>query len=386
MHLTLIPFAVSLNFSTSNEYNKILDMKIINSCLLIFLLFGCSPKKKEVVVEKMPKIKSGVVEYSINVEPKDAEFFNPADFGTMARGTFNDKTLHFVKLDIADKESFQLINLETNVETNYLVFRGDKYALENTREMLPEMGDLVFQDDKKMIAGYECQKAVAKMGDGFLTAWLTQDLGVNFCPYIASKGFALEYSLNMPFGQVNYLATKVDLKPVDKKLFQPSKEFEPITLKELQTKLMGRPMESAFEKGAVLTTFDLENMNGQKVTLESLKGKVVLINFWFINCPPCRMEIPDLNELKAEYAGKNVEFLAITFDPKNQVSEFLQKIPFDFQIFPNAQKVIETYGIQGFPTSVVINKHGKVVDSKMGGSMNIKEELKAFIEEAFAQD
>ncbi|MFK7774710.1 MAG: redoxin domain-containing protein [Saprospiraceae bacterium] len=361
-------------------------MKIVNSCLLLFLLFSCSPKQQEAIIEKAPSIKSGVVEYQIAVEPKDPEFFNAADFGTLASGTFNAEKLHFVKLDIADQESFQLVDLKTNVETNYLVFRGDKYALENTGEMLPEMGELIFQEDKKMIAGYECQKAMAKMGDGFLTAWLTQDLGVNYCPYVASKGFALEYSLNMPFGKVNYLAIKVELKPVDEELFQPSKEFQPITLKELQTKLMGRPAESAFENGAVLTTFDLENMDGQKVSLESLKGKVVLINFWFINCPPCRMEIPDLNELKAEYAGKNVEFLAITFDSKKQVSEFLQKIPFDFQILPHAHKVIETYGIQGFPTSVVINKEGKVVDSKMGGSMNIKEELKAFIEEALAQN
>ncbi len=353
---------------------------------MLVLLFGCSPKKQEVMVEKIPPIKSGVVEYQIVVEPKDPEFFNAGDFGTLARGTFFDEKLHFVKLDVKDQESFQLVDLKTNIETNYLVFRGDKYALENSGEMLPEMGELVFQEDKKIIAGYECQKAIATMGDGFLTAWLTQDLGVNFCPYVASKGFALEYSLNMPFGKVNYLATKVELKQVDEKLFQPSEDFQPVTLKELQSKLMGAPAESAFEKGTVLTTFDLENMEGQKVTLESLKGKVVLINFWFINCPPCRMEIPDLNELKAEYVGKNVEFLAITFDQKDQVSGFLQKNPFDFQILPNAQEIIGVYGVQGFPTSVVIDKEGKVVDSKMGGSMNIKEELKAFIEEALAQN
>jgi len=360
-------------------------MKIINSCLLLVLLFGCSPKKQETVLKKAPPIKSGVVEYQINVEPKDAEFFNAADFGTLARGIFNDEKLHFEKLDDKDKKSFQLVNLDTNVETNYLVFRGDKYALENTGEMLPEMGKLVFQEEKKMIAGYECQKAIAKMGDGFLTAWLTQDFGINYCPYIASKGFALEYTLNMPFGKVNYLATKVELKPVDEKFFQPSDEFQPITLKELQSKLMGASAETAFEKGAVLTTFDLENMDGQKVSLESLKGKVVLINFWFINCAPCRMEIPELNELKTEYAGKNVEFLAITFDSKNQVSEFLEETPFNFQILPNAQAIIQTYGVQGFPTSVVLNKEGKVVNSKMGGSMIIREELKVFIEEALAQ-
>ncbi len=333
----------------------------------------------------LPLISSGVVEFSIVVEPKDAEYFNPADFGTMARGTFNQEKLHFKKLDGRDQENFQLVDLKTNVETNYLTFRGDKYALENSGEMLPEMGELVFQNEKKVVAGYECQKAIAKMGDGFLTAWLTNDLGVNFCPYVASEGFALEYSLNMPFGKVNYSATNVEVKPVDEKLFLPSEEYKSVTLQELQSKLMGTPAITAFEKGVELSNFDLENLDGKKVSLESLKGKVVLINFWFINCPPCRMEIPDLNQLKEEYAGKNVEFLAITFDSKNQVNEFLEKIPFDFQILPNARQIIEIYGVQGFPTSVVINKEGKVVNSKMGGSMNIKEELKVFIEEALAE-
>jgi len=360
-------------------------MKIANSLLCLLLFFGCSKKTKETVAV-VPQFKTGVVNYNIIVEAKDADFFNPADFGTKATSTFNSEKLYFKKLDGKDQESFQIVDLKTNVETNYLNFRGDKYALVSSGEMLPDMGELIFQDEKKIIAGYECQKATAKMGDGIMTAWLTQDLGVNFCPYVASRGFALEYSLNMPFGQVNYVAQKVELKPVDGKLFQPSEDYEKVTLPELQAKIMGTPMQTAFEKGTDLANFDLQNMEGQKVTLESLKGKVVLINFWFINCPPCRREIPDLNELKADYAGKNVEFLAITFDPKNQVSDFLQKTPFDFQHLPDAQEIIQTYGVQGFPTSVVINKSGKVVNSKMGGSMNIKEELKVIIEEALSQN
>ncbi|HFB99917.1 MAG TPA: TlpA family protein disulfide reductase, partial [Phaeodactylibacter sp.] len=124
------------------------------------------------------------------------------------------------------------------------------------------------------------------------------------------------------------------------------------------------------------------DMDGKMVNLEQLRGKVVVLNFWFINCPPCRYEMPDLNKLKAEYAGKNVEFIAITFDGKSDVSNFLKKSKFDFQIIPDARKIIETYGVMGFPTTVVLDKNGKVVDSKMGGSVNIQEELKAFIEKA----
>lgn len=360
-------------------------MNAIKYLLILLLFFSCSNKQKNNLTTQKAKLTTGIVEYNIKVNPKDPEFFDAVQFGSKARATYNQNYVHFKKLDARDQESFQLVDLNSNMETNYLTFRGDKYALKSSGEMLPKMGELTLKDEKKQILGYTCQKAVAKMGDRNLTAWLTLELGVNFCPYVPSNGFALEYSLDMPFGEVKYIASKVEVKPVDEKLFQPSKEYEPITMEELQAKLMGGPAIKTFEKESELESFDLKNMHGESINLESLKGKVVLINFWFIKCPPCIMEIPDLNELKAEYKNQDVEFIAITFDSQKQVSQFLEKTNFDFDIIPDAQKLIEAYGIQGFPTSVVIDKKGKVVDSKMGGSMNIKEELKAFIEEALTK-
>lgn len=353
-------------------------MKNVLVVFSVFFLYACSKAQKDTIKETTPK--TGIVEYQITLETK--EEIAPEDFGTKARATFNGEKLYFKKLDGKETGSFQIIDLPTSVETNYLEFRGKKYALQTSKDMIPPMGTLTMQPEKKMIAGYHCQKAIATMGDGELVAWLTTDLGVNFLPYVSSKGFALEYTLQMAFGKVTYTASNVSLQPVDEKLFQPSSEYKPITIKELQAELMGQPMASAFEKGQTLANFDLMDMSGKKVKLTDYKGKVVLINFWFINCPPCRMEMPDLNALKAEYKGKDVEFISITFDSKEDVEKFLTKIPFEFQIFPDARKIIETYGIMGFPTSVVLDKDGKVVNSKMGGSMNIKEELKVFIEEA----
>lgn len=353
--------------------------------LLSFLFFlSCSHGPK--VLNNTTKSivpKTGVVEYDISLKTKDN--IDPTDFGTKAKTTFNSEKLYFKKLDGKDTESFQIIDLATGDERNYITFRDKKYALLTSEGMIPPVGEFTFQDDKKVIQGYQCQKATAPMGDSELVAWFTQDMGVNFCPYVTAKGFALEYTLNMGYGQVTYTASKVSLQPVDEKLFQPPAEYKDITMEELQAELMGGPIESNFKKGETLANFDLTDMNGKRLQLSDLKGKVVLINFWFINCPPCRMEMPDLNELKAEYAGKNVEFVAITFDNKNDVNEFLKTIPFDYQILPNARAIIEKYGIMGFPTSVVLDKNGKVVDSKMGGSMNIKEELKAFIEVAMLQ-
>lgn len=358
-------------------------MKKILFLVPLFVLLSCSKVQKEQIKTSVPMPKSGIVEYNIQLETK--EEIDPADFGTKGLVTFNDKKTYFKKLDGKDTETFQITELATSIETNYLSFRGNKFALKMDEKLSPAIGDLVFQNEKKQIAGFTCQKAIAKMGNGEMVAWITNEIGVNFLPYKKIEGFALQYTLIMDYGNVTYTATKVTLQPVDEKLFNPSSDYKPVTLEELQAELMGRPMAEVFKKGEPIANFDLQDMDGSQMQLTDFQGKVVLINFWFINCPPCRMEMPDLNELKAEYAGKDVEFIAITFDEKTKVAEFLGKTEFDFQIFPDARQAIEMYSIMGFPTSVILNKEGKVVDSKMGGSMNIKEELKVFIEEALNQ-
>ena len=316
-------------------------------------------------------------------ETKDV---NPEDFGTKAEVTFNSEKLLLRKLDGSSSDNFQITDLNSGVETGYLKFRGNKYALESDSSMIPDIGELVYHKDEKEIAGFKCKKVTASMGEGEMEIWLTNDLGVDWCPLKKVNGFALEYSLPMPYGKLKYTASEVKIESISPEFFKISEGYRKVTLEELQAELMGGPTEEAFKKGETLRNFAWTDLEGNTIELESLKGKVVLINFWFINCPPCRMEMPDLNELKQEYAGKEVEFVAITFDPKERVEAFLEDNQFDFQIIPDERKTIEAYEIMGFPTSVVLDKNGRVVNSKMGGSMRIKEELAAFIEEAFSQN
>lgn len=103
------------------------------------------------------------------------------------------------------------------------------------------------------------------------------------------------------------------------------------------------------------------DMEGNEVSLSTLKGKVIVFNFWFTGCKPCVMEMPNLNELVEKYGADNVVFLAPTFNSKSQVEKFLTTKVFDYQIVPDAQAVISQYTISSFPTHVVINQEGKVV-------------------------
>lgn len=119
-------------------------------------------------------------------------------------------------------------------------------------------------------------------------------------------------------------------------------------------------------KGTTAPEFDLVDLQGNHYTLENLKGKVVVLNFWFIKCGACLQEMPDLNKLVEKYKDKPIVFLAITHDEATSVTEFLKKKEILLTVIPNEQKTIKNYQIQFFPTNIILDQEGKVVFAKDG--------------------
>ena len=133
-------------------------------------------------------------------------------------------------------------------------------------------------------------------------------------------------------------------------------------------------------KGETAPAFTLPAMNGTEYNLESLRGKIVVINLWGTFCAPCLKEIPKLNAIVQKYKGKDVVFLAPAPDEKADLESFLRKHPFDYQVLPNAFSVIKDYAPHkpsddpkkkgGFmmllPTHLVIDQNGLVTYHKWG--------------------
>jgi carboxyl-terminal processing protease len=153
--------------------------------------------------------------------------------------------------------------------------------------------------------------------------------------------------------------------------------------KVVALKLKKGSSESA--PGSTATDFSGTSFDGSSVQLSKLKGKVVVLNFWFAGCVPCVQEIPDLNGLVKKYAGKDVEFLAVTYDEKSLVSEFLKKYPFDYKIVADAQSVVDTYRINSFPTHIVLDKEGKILFTQFGLQTGIIGNLTKNIEKALGE-
>ena len=106
--------------------------------------------------------------------------------------------------------------------------------------------------------------------------------------------------------------------------------------------------------------------------MDELKGKVVLVNFWAIFCGPCRLEIPDFNELYEKYNKRGFEILGIsTTDTKQNLEKFLKAYKMDYPVLfgtpSEIQKVTAAYGgIYSIPQSFLIDKDGQIIRAYPG--------------------
>ncbi|MDP9079315.1 MAG: TlpA family protein disulfide reductase [Bacteroidota bacterium] len=126
--------------------------------------------------------------------------------------------------------------------------------------------------------------------------------------------------------------------------------------------------------------FNLTDMQGKQWSLTALRGKVVVLNFWYTSCPPCLEEMPQLNELKKLHPPDKVVFLALTFNDAAKVRAFLQTHEFGYTILPGSKAIDQQYQVSGWPTSLVINKKG-IVTFATNISPDIKHDLSVAINE-----
>lgn len=112
------------------------------------------------------------------------------------------------------------------------------------------------------------------------------------------------------------------------------------------------------------------NLVGLKVSFDSLQrvsstnklkpNKPALVNFWFTACIPCLEEIPFLNSLNEEFKA-NLNFVAITFEPKDLVTNFLISKSFKFSHFANGQGLVDQLGIEAYPVSFLLDQNSEII-------------------------
>jgi thiol-disulfide isomerase/thioredoxin len=125
-----------------------------------------------------------------------------------------------------------------------------------------------------------------------------------------------------------------------------------------------------FKDGEKFAAERITSIDGLKFDMKTDKDKIYVINFWFIDCPPCKQEIPELNELVNSYKDNpDVVFLAIALDEKYDLKKFIKTNPFLYNIV-EGRYYANKYNVKAYPTHVVVGKDGLVKFHTVGLASN----------------
>ncbi|HSN14542.1 MAG TPA: TlpA disulfide reductase family protein [Anaeromyxobacteraceae bacterium] len=127
------------------------------------------------------------------------------------------------------------------------------------------------------------------------------------------------------------------------------------------TQLLLRRPRTAVNDGATAPPLALQDLGGRTIDLESLRGRVVLVNFWATWCPPCRAELPELAELWQDHKGGCLEVLGVAEQsPPADLQAASRSIPYPILTDPRGDAAT-AWSVFGFPSSFLVDPSGKVV-------------------------
>ncbi|WP_093052774.1 redoxin domain-containing protein [Salipaludibacillus aurantiacus] len=154
---------------------------------------------------------------------------------------------------------------------------------------------------------------------------------------------------------------------------EPASETEEGSVSDAEDENLEQPSISeediGLNEGDYAPDFTLETLAGEEVSLWDFRGQKVMVNFWATWCPPCRAEMPDMQEMYEEY--DDIKILAVNLTETepgvDQVEEFTEDFGLTFPILLDHEvEVAGIYDIQPIPTSYMIDSEGKVQSIAFG--------------------
>ena len=143
----------------------------------------------------------------------------------------------------------------------------------------------------------------------------------------------------------------------------------------------GQTRGAGIPVGQKAPDFELQTVDGKSMKLSDLKGKPVMLNFFATWCPPCRAEMPVLQEVYKEYEAQGFVILAVNLNESELVlKSFREKLGLTFPIvIDKDDRVSRLYDIVPLPTSYFVDKNG-VVQGKWTGEVRSKDQLKQLLQ------
>ena len=128
--------------------------------------------------------------------------------------------------------------------------------------------------------------------------------------------------------------------------------------------------------------FKMVSLDGQQVSFENLKGKVIFLNIWATWCPPCVAEMPNIQKLYEKVGSENIAFVMLSVDEggMEKVRKFVDRKGFTFPVYMPASEFPQEFYSNAIPTTFIISPEGKIVAKQEGMADYDTQEVRDFLQ------
>lgn len=164
-------------------------------------------------------------------------------------------------------------------------------------------------------------------------------------------------------------------KPAEQNENGETEEMQPVAEEAaVNSTIPAEPAEIGIQQGNAAPDFELATLDGNTVKLSDFKGKKVILNFWATWCPPCKAEMPHMQNFYEENKDEGIEIVAVNLTNldkgRNTIETFIEDYGLTFTIpLDEDGKIGETYQTFSIPTSYILDADG-IIKSKIIGPMD----------------
>lgn len=124
---------------------------------------------------------------------------------------------------------------------------------------------------------------------------------------------------------------------------------------------------SAINLAEMMPSFRVTNVQGEAIDLQQFKGKKVFVNLWATWCPPCRAEMPSIQELSGKVNKSEVEFVMLSLDKSfDEAKVFVKERNFMLPVYYPAADLPEMFNVRGIPATFIFDENGKLLHKQEG--------------------
>ena len=276
----------------------------------------------------------------------------------------------------------------TPEDSTYTIKKAQASAVQGTLPDYLKMLERLYEkrpyemDQDTTIDGAICAHLILKTYDTLVDKehyytrihlFINKSSGLPDCIIARSRNARIGNGINDYYGEYRYSHYKFDQETIDLASMTFPRGFHPPKQRPAPPALLS--------PGKPAPDWVLYSEEGKKVSLSALKGKIVLLDFFFIGCEGCMLSLKPLNRLHEKYNDRGVTLVSMTFrDSKESVKEFKKNYKIHYPIYLNAGNVVKSYNVEQFPTFYFIDKDGKITSVMVGYNDDFEEKVTSIID------